>query len=652
MGWIRWVIVSCCALGLGVGACGSDTAEERGKLASIGEGCSINSDCANPYVCAFGRCHEQCDDSRDCTPPALCVKGDAGLGICQLPDEVDCSNGKACAGKQVCSVQAVCRDFCTGASDCLSTQICVGTYCEDTTGSGGAGGSGGAATGGTSGSGGIGGTGAASAGGSDGGPGGAGGSGGSGGLDASVGGSGGADASVGGSAGDASVGGSGGSGGTGGSTTLPKPVAYWPMDDVGGAMIDGVADLDGAFVGPPTSDATGQVGKALVFNTSGSGQYAVVASEAALDTFTAVSVSVWIKPSIVLNASAGTRTIASRPGAFTLRYNAGKLEYLVVDGANKTTTLAVTQTFNAGTWYHVVGAYDVANGNTMRLFVDKLEVASQAGPGSIGVPTQPLYVGSTNASAHYFVGAIDELSFFKQGLTQSDVDALHAAGAAQQSVLSCVSCVKPAAHWAMDDNPDPTVVDVAGVSVGVNAEGSVPAPGKVGTAVRFVDAKDHLEIPNTPALNPSVFTLAMWVQPTGVLSSSDTALVPFFDKVQSGTGYALFTGASQGFRLQVGGTVAKQLGVTFPAGSWHHLAGTFDGSNLRLYIDGSMAVQLALGTPYTPFTGEAWIGGDGGPLSGAFYGTVDEVVLYDAALSDAQVTELHALGLAGIALPK
>nr|HMR08442.1 LamG domain-containing protein [Polyangiaceae bacterium] len=208
-------------------------------------------------------------------------------------------------------------------------------------------------------------------------------------------------------------------------------------------------------------------------------------------------------------------------------------------------------------------------------------------------------------------------------------------------------------HWALDDNPDPTVVDVSGSSPGVNMHGSISVSGRVGTALKFADKTDHVRIPNSVALNPTpALTVDVWVQPTGVLSGADTTQSPFFDKQQSSAGYGLFSGASQGLRAVIGNVTAKQTGTTFAAASWHHIVGSWDGANVRLYLDGALANTAAKTTALSPYSGEARVGGDGSPISGSFLGAVDELVVYDIALSDAQVTELFNLGTAGTALPK
>jgi alpha-tubulin suppressor-like RCC1 family protein len=119
----RWL-----ALGAGVGfvlvACG-DTAEEQKQLAGIAQGCTLNSDCNNPLVCAFQRCHEACVETRDCPQGQRCVAGEDGTNVCQLPDDVDCTTSSGCNGSQVCAVDRECRDACSGENDCIGDQVCA-----------------------------------------------------------------------------------------------------------------------------------------------------------------------------------------------------------------------------------------------------------------------------------------------------------------------------------------------------------------------------------------------------------------------------------------------------------------------------------------------------------------------------------------------
>jgi hypothetical protein len=155
----------------------SDSTDEKIRAAELAQGCSINSDCRDPLVCAFERCHVACNEDRDCPDDLRCVLGSGdGVNVCQLPDEVDCDGDKDCPGDQVCGVDEECRDQCDRDGDCVDGQICAaskecastlpekdrldgdGNILPDSDGSGGGGSEGSGASGGTDGSGASGGS--------------------------------------------------------------------------------------------------------------------------------------------------------------------------------------------------------------------------------------------------------------------------------------------------------------------------------------------------------------------------------------------------------------------------------------------------------------------------------------------------------------
>lgn len=95
--------------------------------AALAAGCSINSDCVSPLVCAFGRCHAACKVSSDCpatNPAEHCVVSGAD-GICELPQEVACSATQACPNSLLCAADEQCRSPCETNNQCPSAQTCV-----------------------------------------------------------------------------------------------------------------------------------------------------------------------------------------------------------------------------------------------------------------------------------------------------------------------------------------------------------------------------------------------------------------------------------------------------------------------------------------------------------------------------------------------
>lgn len=110
-------------------ACGGG---DKPKL-MLGGGCTLNSDCAQPLLCKFSKCHRACADSaRDCMPGQRCVQVD-GVGVCQ--QQSACGSG--CAAPLICSADMQCRNTCTAAQPCAGAQVCVtigaGQFCADKT---------------------------------------------------------------------------------------------------------------------------------------------------------------------------------------------------------------------------------------------------------------------------------------------------------------------------------------------------------------------------------------------------------------------------------------------------------------------------------------------------------------------------------------
>ena len=101
------------------------------KRAQLAGGCTLNSDCDSPLVCAFRICHTACLETRDCPAGERCVASDKPFHVCQLGSEVSCTRNSDCHGSQVCGVDNQCRDQCVSDRDCLSGQTCTQATCAD-----------------------------------------------------------------------------------------------------------------------------------------------------------------------------------------------------------------------------------------------------------------------------------------------------------------------------------------------------------------------------------------------------------------------------------------------------------------------------------------------------------------------------------------
>jgi hypothetical protein len=111
--------------------------------------------------------------------------------------------------------------------------------------------------------------------------------------------------------------------------------------------------------------------------------------------------------------------------------------------------------------------------------------------------------------------------------------------------------------------------------------------------------------------------------------------------------YGIYTGANGGLEFYVsnnGGltfALSPDAGTGIWDGKWHSVVGTFDGSTVRLYVDGK---EVGTGTPNTtpidyglPTSSDLMIGNYAGCSGLDFSGKIDEVHLFDRALGAQEV---------------
>ena len=81
-------------------------------------------------------------------------------------------------------------------------------------------------------------------------------------------------------------------------------------------------------------------------------------------------------------------------------------------------------------------------------------------------------------------------------------------------------------------------------------------------------------------------------------------------------------------------------------GTWHHVVGGYDGSRMFLYVDGRLEVSVPASGPVPRNEQPVWIGGNADKPGREWKGAIDEVALFDHALTARQVAYFYRLGMA------
>ena len=214
--------------------------------------------------------------------------------------------------------------------------------------------------------------------------------------------------------------------------------------------------------------------------------------------------------------------------------------------------------------------------------------------------------------------------------------------AAAALILSATSGVAQdglVAYWDFDENSGGTANDRTGNGHDGSLEGDPEwVEGIFGSALRFDEADEYVLVPHAEALNfTDAVTFSLFFNPDGDLTSRRLI-------VKNNSIFVIFdfgVSTSIDFLVKPNNDFAESTTTEWEIGTWYHFAGTFDGDTLRVYVDGVLEGESEIGIPIAGSDLDLWIGADDfGRPTDAFPGLIDEVRLYDRALTEAEIQEV------------
>jgi hypothetical protein len=227
-------------------------------------------------------------------------------------------------------------------------------------------------------------------------------------------------------------------------------------------------------------------------------------------------------------------------------------------------------------------------------------------------------------------------------------------------LASAAECVNPpagiVAWWPAEGDALDLVNDFDGALQG---GATASAVGVSGTAFQFNGATAYVSVPNSPALNLSNLTVECWVRFDSLDSTGSGGSPPgqqylVFKKntrVSNHEGYALTkTRLADGDHLQFGvssaaGVVAEATSTTLVAtGVWYHVAGVRGPNFIQVYVNGVLEAQTTVNFPQDYGSRPLFLGSSGESWDHKLAGRLDEVSLYNRALSAEEISGIYSAG--------
>jgi hypothetical protein len=215
---------------------------------------------------------------------------------------------------------------------------------------------------------------------------------------------------------------------------------------------------------------------------------------------------------------------------------------------------------------------------------------------------------------------------------------------------------KMVAYWKFDEGQGTTANDSAGNNKGT-IHGAEWTAGRFNNALSFDGVDDYVEVPDDPSLRfmrSSSFTISAWVMP--VLETENGYIIC---KMRGGGRRSVFgylatwnskiSGFSFGAESSWKGYVLVQTGRnSAPVGSWYHVVGVYDDKDVKIYLNGELRGRRTfdLETGSTTPDKNLVIGAMSyeSTIKAFFGGRIDEIRIYDGALSDAEIWALYGDG--------
>jgi Concanavalin A-like lectin/glucanases superfamily/Immunoglobulin domain/Immunoglobulin I-set domain len=327
-----------------------------------------------------------------------------------------------------------------------------------------------------------------------------------------------------------------------------------------------------------------------------------------------------------------------------------------------------------GAWHHIVGTYDGANAS---LYVNGVRVATRAISGYLANQARPFRIGTTcfdgslgpigsYAGNRGFDGWLQEVAFYGTALSATDIAAHYNAGQTNgANYASLVLADQPLGYWRLGEPGNPPALNLGSLGPDANGEFVYPAqPGQAGPqppdfpgleatnlACGIPGTNGYVDLPALH-LNTNSVTMTAWILANAI--QTNNAGIVFCRGGTTVAGLKFDISDPNGLSYNWNDDSAAynfKSSLAVPVSQWCFVALIVQPDQATLCLqDGSQfstAVNYAV-HPDQAFDGDTLIGQDISDPTLTFNGIIDEVAIFNRALSVGEVYSQYAAAVGGL----
>jgi hypothetical protein len=478
-------------------------------------------------------------------------------------------------------------------------------------------------------------------------------------------------------------------------------LGYWTFDEGSGSTAgdSSTNGNTGTIIDTGTNSiawVSGVVGGALHFDNQ---TQVIVSNAPSLDAFSGITISTWVKADYWGSTGYAPRILEK--GNLDNQYallstSSGQLEFLLSGVSNG---VLVASAPSAGSWHLVSGTY---NGSSMILYIDGLIAAQQPASGFLALTSDALAIGSapSGSQSNMFSGSLDDMRIYGNALSATEISQLYNTNSVGDGIpnrwraqyfgagsstgtASCATCdfdgtgqnnffkyiagldpTNPSSIFSMNVAIVSTNLAaglVANYTFDGNLTNDASGNGYSGIATGGVTlTKDRFGNPNsalscdgttgyirisTPLTTSLPFTWSAWFRPGFTSTNLPVNLLNQGGAPGQGNvmpslwinypnpGDIVFYGPL---------TVLSQTRAQWDSNVWYHVAAIADLSGNRyLYVNGVLEGSVSDQAIFGPIYPNFYIGANAAYSQHYFLGDIDDVRVYNRALSAQEVQGLY-----------
>ncbi|MCI0334617.1 MAG: LamG domain-containing protein [Planctomycetes bacterium] len=359
-------------------------------------------------------------------------------------------------------------------------------------------------------------------------------------------------------------------------------------------------------------------------NFDGSDDFVAIANENLYDLTGPMSVAAWFKVDVFDDNEQAIVTKGNNAWRLQRAGSTNAVEFY----CNSLSTQSVVSSVdvNDGKWHHAVGIY---TGSQLQIYIDGELSNSVNSSGSIQTNNRAVRIArNSQGSARYFDGLIHNVRIYSRDLSATEVAKLYGS----------------VGHWKLNQTSGTTATDSSLAASHGTVNGAANWSTRcTGTGVfDFDGSSNYVSIPSASHLQPtSAMTIAGWVKGDSWGSGSDVDVILRKGEGDPNNYQLAIADGKIALYLDDSDAVGIRGNTVLTAGQWYHVAATWDGSTVKIFVNGQLDNSAARTGTIATDTRPVYLGGHSG--ADYFDGMIYDVRFYNRAIYPADVAELAGL---------